>query len=88
MRQIVKVIQKNPNLDKSTVLDIINRYKDHPSITKIKELDINKTSFEFPETTTEDINKIIRKLNTNRATGPDRIPIKVIKASANIINSH
>ena len=35
---------ENPNLDKSTVLDIINKYKDHPSITKIKELCINKTS--------------------------------------------
>ena len=30
---------ENPNLHKSTVLDTINRYKDHPSITKIKELE-------------------------------------------------
>ena len=30
---------ENPNLHKSTVLDIINKYKDHPSITKIKELE-------------------------------------------------
>ena len=52
---------ENPNLDKSMVLDIINKYKDHPSITKIKKLDMNKTSFEFPEATMEDINKIIRK---------------------------
>ena len=35
-----------------------------------------------------DINKIIKKLNPNKATSPDHIPIKVIKASANIINSH
>ena len=53
---------KNPNLDKSAVLDIINKYRDHPNITKIKDLCINKTSFEFPEATTEDINKIIMKL--------------------------
>ena len=79
---------ENPNLDKSAVFDIKNKYKDHPSITKIKELGINKTFFEFPEATTEDTNKIIRKLNPNKATGPDRIPIKVIKASANIIDSH
>ena len=57
-------------------------------MTKIKELGINKPSFEFPEATTEDINKITRKLNTNKATGPDYIPIKVVKASANIIDSH
>ena len=56
---------ENANLDKSTILDIINKYKDHPSINKIKELGINKTSFELPEATTEDINKIIRKLNAN-----------------------
>ena len=36
----------------------------------------------------KDIHKIIRKLNRNKATGPDHTPIKVIKASANIIDSH
>ena len=53
----------------------------------MKDLSINKTSFEFLEATTEDINKIIKKLNPNKATVPDRIPIKVIKASAVIIDS-
>ena len=36
----------------------------------------------------EDIDKIIKKLNPDKAIGLDRIPIKVIKASANIIDSH
>ena len=54
----------------------------------MKDLSINKTSFEFPEATMEDINKIIKKLNPNKAAGPDSIPIKVIKASANIIDSY
>ena len=54
---------QNPNLDKSTILDIINKYKDHPSITKVKDLGISKISFEFSEATTEDVNKIIKKLN-------------------------
>ena len=49
---------------------------------------IDKTSFEFPEATTEDINKIIKKLNPSKATGPDRILIKAIKGSANIIDSY
>ena len=30
----------------------------------------------------------MRKLNPNKATGPDRVSIKVIKASANIIDSN
>ena len=54
----------------------------------MKDLSINRTSFEIPEATTEDINKIIKKLHPNKATDPDRIPLKVIKASANIIDSH
>ena len=82
MDQIVYVIKK------TQVFDIINKYKDHPNITKIKELVTNKNSFEFPEANTEDINKIIKELNPNKAAGPDCIPIKVIKASANIIDSH
>ena len=73
---------------KSAGLDVINKCKDHPSITKIKDLAINKTSFEFSESTMEDINKIIRKLNPNKATGQDRIPIKVYRASAYIIDFH
>ena len=66
---------ENPRLDKSAVLVIINKYKDHPSIAKIKDLSINKTAFEFPEDTTEDINKIAKKINPNKATVLDRIPI-------------
>ena len=54
----------------------------------MKDLSINKTSFEFPEATMEDINKTIKKLNPNKAAVPDSIPIKVIKASANIIDSY
>ena len=50
---------ENPHLDKSTVFDIINKYKDHLLITKIKDLGINKTFSEFIEATTEDIKKII-----------------------------
>ena len=58
---------ENPNLDKSTVLDFINKSKDHASTIRIKELCVYKTSFEFPEATTEDISKF-RKLNPNKAT--------------------
>ena len=50
---------ENLNLDKSTVLDIIGKYKDHPYITKIKELGINKISFEFLKATMEDSTKLL-----------------------------
>ena len=38
--------------------------------------------------TTEDVNKTIRSLNPNKGTGPDRIPLKIIKTAANVIESH
>ena len=47
-----------------------------------------KPIFDFPEATTEDINKIIKSLNPNKATSPDYIPLKIIKTAANVIDSH
>ena len=67
----------NPNNDKSTVLNIISAYKNHPSIIKIKECSINSIPFDFPKPTVEDISLIIKSLNPKKATGPDGIPIKV-----------
>ena len=32
--------------------------------------------------------KIIKGLNPKKATGPDKIPLKIVKLSANIIDSH
>ena len=47
-----------------------------------------KNIFDFPEANTEDINKIIKSLNPNKATGPDRITLKIIKTDAKVIDSH
>ena len=30
----------------------------------------------------------IKSLNPNKATGPDRIPLKILKTAANVIDSH
>ena len=38
--------------------------------------------------TASDINKIIKSLNTNKATGPDGIPAKFVQMSANVIDCH
>ena len=38
--------------------------------------------------TTNQINKIIKEVDPNKATGPDTIPPKIIKLSANVIDSH
>ena len=44
--------------------------------------------FNLPHATTHNINKIINSLNSDKATGPDGIPVKFIKLSANVFDSH
>ena len=60
-----------------------------PTIIKITEIVMEKPIFYFTEVTTEDIIKIIIKsLNPNKATSPDRIPLKIIQTAANVIDSY
>ena len=40
------------------------------------------------EAKVEQVNKILRSINSRKATGPDKIPPKIVKMSANIIDSH
>ena len=42
----------------------------------------------MPHPSTKNINNIIKSLNVNKATGPDGIPAKFIRMSANVIDSH
>ena len=78
----------HPNFDQKIIREIVENYRNHPSIIKIKEIVKEKPIFDFPEATTKDINKIIKSLNPSKATGPDRIPLKIIKTAANVIDSH
>ena len=43
---------------------------------------------DIPSATAEHVNKIIKKLNPNKAIGPDEILPKIVILSANIIDSH
>ena len=44
--------------------------------------------FTLEPPTAVEINNIIKHLNPKKATGPDKIPVKIIKLMANIIDSH
>ena len=50
----------DPKLDKSTISEVIENYRNHPSIIKIKEIVNEKPIFDFPEATAEDLNEIIK----------------------------
>ena len=78
----------NPNEANATVKNIIKQYENHSSIINIKNhIDSPSTRFDIPTAKTEDINKIIKNINPKKATGPDKIPPKIVRLSANI-DSH
>ena len=47
-----------------------------------------KKQFKIEEAEVEQVNKILRNVNSRKATGPDKIPPKIVRISANIIDSH
>ena len=63
-------------------------YENHPSINNIKNQNLTKRSSEIDFSTTKQINKIIKEVYPKKATGPDKIPLKIIKLSVNVIDSH
>ena len=78
----------NPLPDEATVGKIIDTYRDHPSVIAVKSSVTQHSKFNLPHATTQDINKVINSLNSDKATGPDGIPVKFIKPSANVKDSH
>ena len=67
---------------------IIKKYKNHPIIKAIQYTFPVKIEFKIEKAKVEQINKILRNINSRNATGPDKIPPKIVKTSANIIDSH
>ena len=48
----------------------------------------SESRYDIPLATAEQIKKIIKKLNPNKATGPDKIQPKIVILWANIIDLH
>ena len=45
-------------------------------------------TFKIPKVEVSNINKLLKYINIKKATGPDIIPPKLVKPSANTVNSH
>ena len=67
---------------------IISNYNHHPSINQIIKKCSNPKIYSFPEAKKEELNILIKHLNPKKATGPDGIPLKIIKLSADVIDKH
>ena len=68
------------------IKDVVEKYKDHPSIKMIKDNNQKVIDFTLPSTTSEEINKIIKQLNVKKAAGPELILPNLVKRSADIID--
>ena len=78
----------DPKQDSDAVQKIIQHYQNHPSIIRIKNNFTTSKPFNFPEPTVKDIDSIIKSLDPKKATGPDGIPIKILRHASNTIDSH
>ena len=74
--------------EKEIVATIIDKFKNHPSIISNKNEFRPTAELNIKAATVDQINKIIRSLDAKKATGLDKIPVKVIKMSAYIIDKY
>ena len=74
--------------EKEVVATIIDKFKNHPSIISIKNEFRPTAELNIKAATVDQINKVIRSLDAKKATRSDKIPVKVIKMSAYIIDKH
>ena len=87
-----KVINEFDHIEHDTnsltdVNDIINKFKDHPSVIKIKEKHTCKNTFSFALNTIDGMEKCINQLNTNKPTTYNNIPAKIIKEFSNVCSN-
>ena len=72
------------NITNDNIVNIINKFKDHPSILKIKEKVDIKEKFSFATPSITEFEKEIRKLNTNKPTTSNNIPAKILVDNSDI----
>ena len=70
------------------IQEIIDQYKNHPSILKIKENVGEGHIFSFKDTTPQDFEREILKLDAKKATPSGDIPTKMIIKTYDIISNH
>ena len=78
--KILILLKKSQTLD--PIDKAIQKYKFHPSILLIKSKVDKLTPFSFCKTTSLEIEKEIRDLNSNKATTHGNIPTKILKQSS------
>ena len=65
---------------------MVFKFSRHPSIQKIRSLDVNNGSFSFEKVSIENIKNGISELNTSKATIFKSIPPKLLKSESEIVS--
>ena len=90
-----KIVCHNEDFDKGIVLhNIIKNYENHSSIIKIKSymsvkshLSSNNTLTSARQVTSNEVNLILKSLSTNKASGTDKIPTKLVKLASDFLST-
>ena len=69
------------NSNNEDIFTVLKSYDGHSSIKKIKEIHKNPEAFNFKSVDTQQVLKLLNKLNANKSTGFDNIPPKIAKLS-------
>ena len=77
-----------PENDEETVNKILKNYENHPSVSKIKCNQNETLNFDFSTANAKDIIKIIKSLIPRKVTGPDGIPVNILKLTRNAMSDN
>ena len=69
------------------IVKAVEKFKNHPSIVKIKEVNANMENFTFKCASIQEIEMEISKMNTSKSCPIDRIPAKIIKSNVNFFTT-
>ena len=68
----------NEDLTEEILTKIVKKFKNHPSIVKIKSKYLIKEKFSFQPVSVKDIKNVIKNIPNNKASGGN-IPIQILK---------
>ena len=79
------------NTSRNILHSIIDRYRNHPNILKIKSEVISEScsNSDFCSNilvTSDEVEKMLKSLNSKKADGTDRLPIKLIKLASEFLS--
>ena len=79
---------ENEYQPKDKIEKIVFKYRNHPSILKIKENVKNQNKFSFSHKNADDFESAIMRLNPKKANSHDDIPTKILIKTCDIVAPH